>query len=123
MDKIRRSMIAPCGIDCGVCLAHLRKENRCAGCRDDSRPKPKTRTLCRIKSCTSREGKFCFACKTFPCERLVRLDNRYRKKYGMSEIENLMSIKKTGIVNFVRSERKKWQSKEGTLCVHDRKRY
>jgi hypothetical protein len=59
----------------------------------------------------------------FPCERLKRLDKRYREKYGMSEVENLEYIRDEGIDNFIKSERKKWQSDKGILCVHNKKHY
>jgi hypothetical protein len=39
----------------------------------------------------------------------------------MSEIENLEFIREKGINEFVKSERKRWQSTKGTFCVHDKK--
>lgn len=33
-------LIAPCGINCGVCNAYLRVRNKCQGCRIDDINKP-----------------------------------------------------------------------------------
>jgi hypothetical protein len=30
--SIKTTLIAPCGMNCAVCLGFLRKEKRCAGC-------------------------------------------------------------------------------------------
>ncbi len=93
------TLIAACGINCGVCRAHLRVSNPCPGCRADDRGKPKTRVRCRLKTCAKRSGGragYCFACDEFPCADLVRLDNRYRVRYGVSPIDNLLSIQRGG---------------------------
>jgi hypothetical protein len=121
MERLNRNLIAPCGINCGVCMAHLREKNRCQGCRNISKG-VKTRVFCKIKLCKERKGKYC-DCDRFPCDRLKKLDKRYRKKYSMSEIENLELIRSKGVNSFLRSERKRWQSKRGILCVHDKKHY
>ena len=44
-------------------------------------------------------------------------------RYGMSEIENLNTIKNKGMVLFLAQEREKWVNSDGTYCVHDKKRY
>lgn len=119
MDK---NCIAPCGMNCGVCSIYLRDTNKCPGCA--SGRKVNNRCIkCGIKLCKKRKGTYCFECDTFPCERLIRLDTRYREKYGMSEIENLKTIRDKGIAYFLKQEEKKWISSEGTFCVHDKKRY
>lgn len=110
-------------MNCGVCMAHLREKNRCHGCREAEKNKPKTRVFCKIRICQERKGKYCFRCSRFPCERLKLLDKRYRTKYGMSEIENLELIRCRGIDGFVKSERKRWQSSRGLFCVHNKKYY
>jgi hypothetical protein len=123
MERITRSLIAPCGMDCGICVGHLRDKNRCQGCMAPDKGKPRAYAACRIKNCKRRTGKFCFTCKIFPCHLIRHLDKRYRTRYGMSEIGNLNAIKAKGISSFVKSERKKWQNSKGVLCVHNRKRY
>ena len=117
-------LVAPCGMNCGLCGAFLRRRNRCPGCRGDDRGKPKTRVECSIKTCESRRrggGDFCTCCASFPCERLVCLDTRYRMKYGMSMIENLKSIEAGGLAKFVEAQKSKWTCPGcgATICVHE----
>ena len=102
-------LIAPCGMNCNICMAYLRKKDRCLGCNIDDSTKSKSRANCKIKNCVKREGKYCFDCKDFPCEKLSHLDKRYRSKYNMSEIENLKKIKNDGMEKFIESEQEKWQ--------------
>jgi hypothetical protein len=116
-------LIAPCGMNCGICMAYLRDKNKCPSCRGVDTNKPFTRTNCKIKNCSLfQEGrtKFCFKCGMFPCDYLKHLDKRYRTKYNMSMIENLEHIKKLGIVKFIESEKRKWICPKcgGTICVH-----
>lgn len=116
-------MIAPCGMNCGICRAYGRRRNPCPGCRSDDGVKAKTRLQCEIKNCGKRSGSgsdYCAACGEFPCNTLRRMDVRYRFKYGMSVIGNLAEIGRTGIRAFVENERQKWTCPQcgETLCVH-----
>jgi hypothetical protein len=120
---INKDLIAPCGMNCGVCKAYLHPKKSCHGCNNAKQNKTKTRTQCYLRMCSKRKSYFCYDCKEFPCDRLKHLDDRYRKKYGMSEIENLEYIREKGIRKFVQKERKRWISKRGIFCVHDRKYY
>jgi len=124
MTKTTSTLIAPCGMNCSLCRAYVKEINACPGCRGDNSLKPKTRVTCGIKTCGKiiKGGiKYCFSCSEFPCKRLISLDDRYREKYGMSEIENLMNIKKFGIRKFVRNENDKWRCPGcgKLLCVHE----
>jgi len=117
-------LIAPCGMNCGICLAYLREKNKCPGCRGTDTNKPVTRVRCKIKTCEVNQKEkttFCFKCKTFPCTHLKHLDERYRTKYNMSMIENLEFIKKSGIKKFIGNEKIKWACSEcgGIICVHN----
>jgi hypothetical protein len=106
-----RSMIAPCGMNCGTCIAYLRAKNKCCGCLPTSINKPKTRLLCKIKNCEQLQkttSKFCYDCKEFPCQRLKHLDKRYRTKYKTSFIQNLLTIKEIGITNYLSNEAIRW---------------
>jgi hypothetical protein len=119
------ALIAPCGMNCSLCMAYLREKNPCPGCRGDDAGKPITRWQCKIKTCEilQRQGfKFCFPCQEFPCARLKHLDKRYQTRYGMSMIENLDTIQNRGIRKFLASERARWACPEcgGTICVHNR---
>jgi hypothetical protein len=116
-------LIAPCGINCRLCRAYVRDRKACPGCRGDDTFKAISCVNCKIKNCAklvSGEIEFCYDCGEFPCPRLAHLDNRYRTKYAASPIDNLVSIKTTGIENFVESENKKWICPEcgSMICMH-----
>ena len=120
---MNENLIAPCGMNCGLCLNYLRAENKCPGCISGRKVNGKSCIKCGIKLCKERKGDYCFDCDKFPCERLKRLDKRYQERYGMSEIENLKNIRKRGIKVFVENEEKKWVNVDGTFCVHNKRRY
>jgi len=118
-----QNLIAPCGINCRLCRAYARDKKACPGCRGDDSFKSKSCINCRIKNCEKMgkgEMEYCFACNEFPCARLSHLDQRYRTKYGTSPIDNLISVEKFGIHNFVETENLKWTCPEcgGIICMH-----
>ena len=120
---MKADLIAPCGMNCRICKAYLRSNNPCQGCHHIEQNTPKTRVNCKLRICKERKGKFCYECTQFPCDWLKHLDYRYRTKYGMSEIENLIFIRENGMKKFLEQERKKWFFEKGVLCVHDKKYY
>lgn len=120
---IKRKLIAPCGMNCGLCIGFLREKNKCNGCWADDENKPKYCISCIIKNCSVLENsnkKYCFVCDKYPCKRLKQLDKRYRENYGMSMLNNLEYIQKNGIRKFVENERKKWKCKNcgSVISVH-----
>jgi len=119
---IDSSMIASCGMDCALCIAHVREKKPCNGCEGSDAGKPRHCVECAIKLCEKRPGeaRFCFACEGFPCARLAHLDKRYRTKYGMSMIENLESIRARGLESFVANEAVRWACPGcgELICVH-----
>ena len=126
----RISLIAPCGMNCGICMGYLlREKNRCPGCRGNNANKPKACTKCVIVNCDNLNKlklKFCSEkCEKFPCTRLRNLDKRYRTKYNMSMIENLKFIKINNIQQFLKHEEERWKcpSNGGTICVHNKTCY
>ncbi|MBZ5671254.1 MAG: DUF3795 domain-containing protein [Acidobacteriia bacterium] len=125
-DAIRTTLIAPCGMNCRLCIAYNRDKKACPGCRGDDGVKSKTRVTCRIKTCEKivHGGiKYCFGCDTFPCARLNHLDKRYRAKYDMSMVDNLENIRQFGVRQFIRNEKTRWTCPEcgETICVHKRR--
>jgi hypothetical protein len=120
MKTTEAYLIAPCGMNCSICMAYLRERNPCRGCRIPDEDKPKSRTECRIRNCEKLSSDFCYACEDFPCERLIALDKRYRLKYSMSMILNLEFIRVNGFDRFLRRETKKWKCPvcNGVVCVH-----
>jgi len=122
-DAFDPSLIAPCGMDCALCRAHLREKDRCLGCNGPDTAKPRSCLACRIWQCDDRgagDGTFCFARPTFPCARLRHLDKRYRANYRMSMIDNLERIREIGVDAFVGLEREKWRCPGcgAVVCVH-----
>jgi len=123
-DLITREKIAPCGMDCALCMAISRKKDPCPGCRGPDEGKPKYCVQCKMVTCSrsadSRDGQFCFTCDSFPCKRLKDLDKRYRTKYSMSMLENLATIRDEGLDRFIDKEKKKWICKGcgGIVSVH-----
>jgi hypothetical protein len=116
-------MIAPCGMNCGTCIAYLRVKNRCPGCRIKSEDKAISVKRCIITWCDLLEktdSKFCYDCEKFPCKRLKQLDKRYRTKYSTSFIENLTIIKEKGLTEFLAFESKRRACKNcgSVLSVH-----
>jgi len=117
------SMIAPCGINCGTCMAFLRDKNKCFGCNVDFDSKKKTCTQCKIKNCEQLamlSSGMCYECDMFPCEKIVHMDTRYRTKYRASTIKNLVTIKEAGMETFLNQEQKKWTCPKcgSTTSVH-----
>jgi hypothetical protein len=120
-------LIAPCGMNCGICVAFFgytmrgrRRKHPCIGCR--SRDKPCAFIKKHCDKLATKQIEYCFECPGFPCENLKTLDNRYIEKYGMSMIENLKYIQTSGIQQFLRNERERWKCPVcgGVVCVHNR---
>ena len=125
--KLKAQLIAPCGMNCGICMAYLREKNKCPGCRARDTNKAISVVRCKIKNCeTIQKGKveFCFECEKH-CARLKQLDKRYRTKYGMSMLENLEFIKNNGIDAFIAQQEAKYKCPEcgGILSTHNGKCY
>jgi hypothetical protein len=121
--KFEKSQIAPCGMNCGTCIAFLREKNRCCGCRVPYQDTSKTRVHCIVKNCTllaCTSSGFCYECEKFPCKRINQLDKRYRTKYRTSFIDNLLMIKEMGIDEFLifESSRRTCPSCGAVVSVH-----
>ena len=120
--KTDYSMIAPCGMNCGICMAHLRDRRKCHGCNNNDKDIAFHCTKCAIIICETKQllnFKFCCDCPKIPCKRLKQLDKRYRTKYRMSILDNLAAIKKDGIEIFEQAEKIKWSCDcGGVICVH-----
>ena len=124
-----KDLIAPCGINCGICKSHYREKNTCPGCRKLDKRTPTTRFNCIIRKCKilkDRKRKYCSdKCDNYPCKSLKSLDKRYSTKYHISMIENLKYIKEKGINAFLEKEKKKWTCPQcggivtchGSICL------
>jgi hypothetical protein len=116
-NPFRTTLIAPCGLDCAICIAFLREKNRCGGCYT---PERQCRRNCPVFTCYQVKDGYHHTCAEFPCRRLKLIDERYRKKYHVSMLDNLAAIREDGIRAFVKSERVRWTCKVcgGTIDVH-----
>lgn len=126
-------LIAPCGMNCGVCKAYLAysrevpyekgKISHCTGC------------LVRNKNCAfvkrdceklrKNQIRFCYECEDMPCDKLAKLDEYYSARYRMSMVENLRIIQEKGMTKFLRKQAKKYRcpSCGDVVSVHDGKCY
>lgn len=131
-EKFTPELIAPCGMNCGICKGYLAysrgiprergKVSHCSGCL----PRNKNCFIKRgCKKLAKNEIKFCFECEDVPCENLDRVDRRYRKRYDMSMVENLKELKEKGMKKFLKNQEEKYECPEcgDVISVHDRKCY
>ena len=124
--SFKNHLIAPCGMNCGTCIAYLRNKNSCPGCRIISFDKAISVKKCIVPDCSylqKTSSKFCFDCEKYPCQRIKNLDKRYRTKYRTSFIENLAIIKEKGLDQFLTFESKRRTCKNcgSVLSVHREK--
>lgn len=122
-------LIAPCGINCKLCIAYQFKEK-------DINKRGFHRTYCpgcipRGKNCLHmgdscellKHGKvrFCYVCEKYPCKRLIALDKRYKLKYNLSVLENLNYIRDKGMEKFLEKEDRKWRCNKcnDVICCHN----
>lgn len=126
---MNEELIAPCGMNCGICSRYLaltheikNKEIRmsyCIGCRPRDRKCAFIKKGCHLL--LSGQIGYCYECSDFPCEKLRKLDRRYRTFFRMSMIENLQFIKEHGIQKFLIREQEKWKCSDcgETICCHN----
>lgn len=129
MGTMEELLIAPCGMNCALCVSYLAMKHDlkkqgigkkyCPGCQ----PRGQNCTFMADQCALVGRGlvRFCYECSDFPCKRLKGLDKRYRMKYHMSMIENLMSIRDQGMERFLAGEEAKWRCPQcgGTICCHN----
>ncbi|MGL4605851.1 MAG: DUF3795 domain-containing protein [Eubacteriaceae bacterium] len=102
-------MIAPCGVNCMACSAHLDKKNPCPGCRA---PEVKiTRKSCRNcvkKKCAFEQGfEWCFECGRFPCSHIKSLNKRYLKNYNVDLVQNGLDARQD-MASFLKAQKKRF---------------
>jgi hypothetical protein len=129
VEAMNEELIAPCGMNCGICSAHLSYRHDvkskgirmpyCIGCRPRDKRCAFLKKRCELLM--SNEIRYCYECSSFPCEGLKHLDNRYRTYFKMSMIENLEYVRDKGINKFLEREQEKWRCPEcgGVICCHN----
>ena len=126
---MKEELIAPCGMDCGLCVSYLAKETQlsskgfkkryCDGCLPRGKHCLFMRDSCELLG--KGKVRFCFECGSYPCRRLKSLDERYRANYHMSMTDNLEMIREHGVESFLAKEEEKWKCPKcgGTICCHN----
>ena len=116
-------------MNCGVCVSYLAMTNDlktkgfskgyCPGCL----PRGKNCSFMKKQCEQLRKGllRFCYECEDFPCPRLKALDKRYRSRFHMSMIDNLVFIQAHGMEAFLEKETGKWRCPKcgDVLCCHN----
>ncbi|MCW4005908.1 MAG: DUF3795 domain-containing protein [Candidatus Bathyarchaeota archaeon] len=126
-------LIAPCGMNCGLCVRYLpyacglskeqAKRGQCVGCRARGKNCAFIKRNC--KKVGTQQIQFCYECDEMPCEKLKRLDKGYQKRYSMSMIANLTTIRDKGMQEFLKKQQAKYRCPNcgGTICIHNQKCY
>lgn len=127
-NPILKELIAPCGMNCALCSRYLAYANNltrshCIGCRPSKKNCGVKNKCTGTKNISEGNIPFCFECSQYPCKSLHHLDERYRKNYGMSMIDNLEFIHKNGIAQFIKSQYKKHHCSQcgNLISVHNNK--
>ena len=124
-----QDLIAPCGMNCAVCsryLSHLNglKRSQCPGCRPGNKNCTYLFAKCSGINHARKGNKgaaFCFACEQYPCKQIDRMDDRYRRNYGMSVKDNLERIRKKGAEQFAREQNEIYRCPTcgGLISIHN----
>ena len=121
--KIEEGMIAPCGVNCLACSAHLAAKNPCPGCRAPN--EEITRKSCRNcakKQCAFGRGvQWCFQCSRFRCARIKSLDQRYKQNYGVDLLQNGSDAKRD-MDAFLQAQRERFACTCGGIIDQHHKR-
>ena len=110
----KENMIAPCGLNCGICHETLRKENPCTGCLGPNETKSDyCANHCKISVCDIRQtlpDRFCDQCPQFPCSEMTDKEIWYANTYPMVEslMGNLALIRTEGMEKFLQLEAERW---------------
>jgi len=132
-DDIKKELIAPCGMNCGVCSGYLAyshnipkkkgKISHCSGCR----PRNKECSFIKKRCDIIKDNKvdFCYQCKEFPCKILEHIVKGYVKRYNYSVIDNGIFIKEHGLEKFILKEENLYKCHDcgDTICIHNKKCY
>jgi len=128
-SRLRKELIAPCGMNCNVCSSYLALENDakakgvklpyCIGCR--LRDKQCSFVKKKCKKLQNHKVEFCYECDKFPCELIITLGKSYEKRYRMNMVENLRYIKEHGLTKFLEAEKEKWKCHKcgKVICCHN----
>ncbi len=115
----RLELVAPCGLDCGICELYLCKDNTqlynvlvekgvpkekipCKGCRSIKGNCPGIRSTCETYQCiVQNKIEFCSDCTEFPCVKVHPSANRADTLPHNMKVFNLCTMKRIGLAAFV----------------------
>lgn len=115
----RTSLVAPCGIDCGICELYLCKDNDrllayllskgipqeklpCPGCRAVQGHCPVIGSQCASYTCAvEKDVEFCYQCREFPCSKLQPAADRADVLPHNLKVFNLCTIQRAGVEGFI----------------------
>jgi hypothetical protein len=108
---MKTELIAPCGMNCAICLSYFgylmngkKRKMKCTGCNLSGKSCAHLKKYC--KKLTKKEIEYCYQCNDFPCNQLQYLDKRYRERFNMSMIDNLVYIQENGMKKFLQQQEK-----------------
>ena len=119
MPTERAALVAPCGIDCGVCeLYSCRNDARlfsaltlrgipedkipCDGCRAVEGHCPVIKEQCETYTCAvEKKVEYCYECREFPCAKLQPSSKRADVLPHNMKVFNLCTMKRDGVEGFV----------------------
>ncbi|MFC1633317.1 DUF3795 domain-containing protein [Planctomycetota bacterium] len=117
--KNRAKLIAPCGLDCGICELYLSRNNAqlmddliskgipkevlpCDGCRAIEGRCPVIHGQCATFECTNEKRiLFCSECNDFPCINLAPAADKAEVLPHNTKLYNLCIIKKNGVEELI----------------------
>jgi hypothetical protein len=120
MARMRRELVAPCGMNCNLCSWMLDPSKPgCVGCRPRGRGCIHKKGLC--KRLAGQQIDFCYKCETFPCDNLLAIEARYNRSHNYSFIENLKYIRARGMPAFLKREARRYTCKKcgEFLTIHN----
>ena len=115
----RIQLVAPCGIDCGVCELHLCEDDQqllaylvskgipesklpCSGCRNIQGNCPVIGSQCASYTCvTGKSVEFCSQCSDFPCSKLHPSADQANILPHNLKVFNLCTIQRDGVRGFL----------------------
>ncbi len=116
----RERLVAPCGIDCGICSLHVaaqrpellealvargiaREKLPCEGCRNIEGSCPVIAKPCATYACVSAHRvEFCHECAEFPCALLQPASDRADVLPHNLKVFNLCVVRREGPAGLVR---------------------
>jgi hypothetical protein len=119
MSAERLKLVAPCGIDCGICELYTCRDDArlfsaltargipadtlpCDGCRAIGGNCPVISEQCETHGCVAeKKVEFCFECSEFPCTKLHPSSKRAAVLPHNMKVFNLCTIKRDGVEIFV----------------------